>query len=81
MSQIAVRLSEEELRQLDSLVDRSSFPTRAEAVRAAIRNLVAEAREQRIASAYARAYSQTPLSGDEQRMLDAASALSAELAQ
>jgi Arc/MetJ-type ribon-helix-helix transcriptional regulator len=81
MSQIAVRLSEEELRQLDSIVQQAGFRTRAEAVRAGIRKLGAEAREQRISSAYARAYAQTPLTGDEEQMLDSAAALVAELPQ
>ncbi|HEV3095279.1 MAG TPA: ribbon-helix-helix domain-containing protein [Solirubrobacteraceae bacterium] len=81
MSQIAVRLSEDELRQLDSVVRQSGFRTRAEAVRAGIRKLGAEAREQRISSAYARAYEQTPLTEDEREMLDSAIALAAELPQ
>ncbi|MGH2912650.1 MAG: ribbon-helix-helix domain-containing protein [Solirubrobacteraceae bacterium] len=79
MSQIAVRLSEEELRQLDSIVSQSGFCTRAEAIRAAIRKLGAEAREQRISSAYALAYEQIPLTDDETHMLDSAIALAAEL--
>ncbi len=81
MSQIAVRLSEDELRQLDSIVRQSGFRTRAEAVRAGIRKLGAEVREQRISSAYARAYEQTPLTDDESQMLDSATALAAELPQ
>ncbi|HEY2631406.1 MAG TPA: ribbon-helix-helix domain-containing protein [Solirubrobacteraceae bacterium] len=81
MSQIAVRLSEDELRQLDSIVKQSGFRTRAEAVRAGIRKLGAEAREQRISSAYALAYEHTPLTDDETYMLDSAIALAAELPQ
>jgi Arc/MetJ-type ribon-helix-helix transcriptional regulator len=81
MSQIAVRLSEAELRQLDTVVRESGFRTRAEAVRAGIRMLSREAREQRIASSYVRAYAQTPLTDDETQMLDAASMLAAELPQ
>jgi Arc/MetJ-type ribon-helix-helix transcriptional regulator len=79
MSQIAVRLSEDELRQLDSLVRQSGFRTRAEVVRAGIRRLSAEVREQRISAAYARAYEQTSLTEDETQMLDAAIVLAAEL--
>jgi Arc/MetJ-type ribon-helix-helix transcriptional regulator len=79
MSQIAVRLSDDELRQLDSIVIQSGFRTRADAVRAGIRKLGAEAREQRISSAYALAYERTPLTDDETHMLDSAIALAAEL--
>jgi len=79
MSQIAVRLSEEELRQLDSIVQQSGFRTRAEAIRAGIRRLGADTRERRIAVAYSRAYADVQLSDDERQMLDAASALAVEL--
>ncbi len=79
MSQIAVRLSEDELLQLDSIVRQSGFRTRAEAVRAGIRRLGADAREQRISAAYAQAYSQVPLTDDETQMLDSAHTLAAEL--
>ena len=79
MSQIAVRLSEEELRQLDSIVQQSGFRTRAEAIRAGIRRLGADTRERRIAAAYSRAYADVQLSDDERQMLDAASALAVEL--
>ena len=79
MSQIAVRLNEDELRQLDSIVSQSGFRTRAEAVRAGIRMLSADAREQRISTAYAQAYAQVPLTDDEAQMLDAAHTLAAEL--
>ena len=81
MSQIAVRLSEAELRQLDTVVRESGFRTRAEAVRAGIRMLDLDAREKRIADSYARAYTQAPLTGDEAQMLDAAAALVADLPQ
>jgi Arc/MetJ-type ribon-helix-helix transcriptional regulator len=79
MSQIAVRLSESELRQLDSVVKEAGFRTRAEAVRAGIRMLSKGAREERIAASYARAYEQAPLGEDETQMLDAAAAHAAEL--
>jgi Arc/MetJ-type ribon-helix-helix transcriptional regulator len=81
MSQIAVRLSEDELHQLDSLVRQSGFRTRAEAVRAGIRRLSADAREQRISAAYTQAYTQVPLTDDEKQMLDLAGMLAAELPQ
>ncbi len=79
MSQIAVRLTEGELRRLDSLVQEGRFSTRAEAVRAGIRALTATARQERIAAAYAAAYGRAPLSGEEIEMLDAAAALAGEL--
>ena len=79
MSQIAVRLSEGELRQLDAAVTEGGFRTRAEAVRAGIQMLSRETREERIAVSYARAYGAAPLSEDETHMLDAAAALAGEL--
>jgi Arc/MetJ-type ribon-helix-helix transcriptional regulator len=80
MSQIAVRLSDAELSQLDALVQEGGFGTRAEAVRAAIRMLSGAARERRIGLAYASAYERSPLSDEESQMLDAATGLAAELA-
>lgn len=77
MSQIAVRLSEGELRMLDSAVAEGSFRTRAEAVRAAIQLLGRESRESRIAASYRDAYS-VPLTEDETQMLDGAAALAGE---
>lgn len=79
MSQIAVRLSEDELHELDAVVREAGFRTRAEAVRAGIQMLGRGAREQRIADSYARAYAQVPLTEDETRSLGAAAALAAEL--
>jgi hypothetical protein len=52
-----------------------------EAIRAGIRKLGAAARERRISSAYARTYVQTPLTDEEEQMLDSAVALAAELPQ
>jgi Arc/MetJ-type ribon-helix-helix transcriptional regulator len=77
MSQIAVRLSEGELRMLDSAVAEGSFRTRAEAVRAAIQLLGCESRESRIAASYRDAYA-VPLTEDETQMLDGAAALAGE---
>jgi Arc/MetJ-type ribon-helix-helix transcriptional regulator len=79
MSQIAVRLSPAELRQLDVAVRSGGFRSRAEAVRAGIGMLVADDREERISTAYARAYADMPLTEDETRMLDAAAELGGEL--
>lgn len=72
MSQIAVRLSEGELRLLDQAVAEGSFASRAQAVRAGIRLLERELRELRIAGSYRDAYASAPVSEAETRVLDAA---------
>ncbi len=77
MSQIAVRLSENELKLLDAVVTEGGFRTRAEAVRAGIRLLDRRSREERIVASYRRAYAM-PLADDEAQMLDVASALAGE---
>jgi Arc/MetJ-type ribon-helix-helix transcriptional regulator len=79
MSQIAVRLSPVELRRLDAAVRAGGFRSRAEAVRAGIEMLVADAREERISTAYARAYTDMPLTEEETQMLDAVAELAGEL--
>lgn len=79
MSQIAVRLTDTELRELDALVGAGRFRTRAEAVREGIGLLRRETREKQIEVSYRRAYENQPLSDDEQQMLDAAVALAAEM--
>jgi Arc/MetJ-type ribon-helix-helix transcriptional regulator len=79
MSQIAVRLTDAELAQLDSLVDDEGFSTRAEAVRAGIRLLNDVARERRIRVSYENAYCQAPLTHDEAALLDTVANLAAEL--
>lgn len=78
MSQIAVRLTEEELRLLDSAVAEGTFRSRAEAVRAGIRLLEGELRETRVADSYRAAYAATPLTSEETRVLDAAAALAGD---
>ncbi len=78
MSQIAVRLTEGELRALDSAVAEGAFRSRADAVRAGIRMLEHEQREARIAASYRDAYASAPLSDDETRVLDAAAALAGD---
>ncbi len=77
MSQIAIRLSEDELRALDSAVAEGAYRTRAEAVRAGIRLLGDSSRDARIAASYRDAYG-APLTADETQMLDAAAALAGE---
>jgi Arc/MetJ-type ribon-helix-helix transcriptional regulator len=78
MSQIAVRLTEEELRLLDSAVSEGAFRSRAEAVRAGIRLLEGTLRETRVADSYRAAYTATPLTAEETRVLDAATALAGD---
>jgi Arc/MetJ-type ribon-helix-helix transcriptional regulator len=75
MSQIAVRLSDGELRLLDSAVADGVFASRAEAVRAGIGLLERELRERRVAASYRAAYTEVPLSDEETRLLDSAAAL------
>jgi len=75
MSQIAVRLTEEQLRLLDTAVAQGAFGSRAEAVRAAIGLLEDELREARVADSYRAAYTATPLTAEEARVLDAAATL------
>jgi Arc/MetJ-type ribon-helix-helix transcriptional regulator len=78
MPQIAVRLSDQELRSLDAAVASGAFPSRAEAVRAAVRLLESQLRETRIQASYRKGY-ETRLSEDETQMLDAAVALAADV--
>ncbi|HTR72669.1 MAG TPA: ribbon-helix-helix domain-containing protein [Solirubrobacteraceae bacterium] len=78
MSQIAVRLSEEELRMLDAAVAEGTFRSRAEAVRAGVHLLERELRETRIGASYHAAYTSTPPTDEETRLLDAALALAGD---
>jgi Arc/MetJ-type ribon-helix-helix transcriptional regulator len=78
MSQIAVRLTDEQLRLLDAAVAQGAFGSRAEAVRAAIGLLEDELREARIAGSYRAAYTSTSITAQEARVLDAAVALAGD---
>lgn len=78
MSQIAVRLTESELRMLDSAVVEGAFRSRAEAVRAGIHMLERELREARITASYHTAYTKRPVTAEETRALDAAAALAGD---
>jgi len=78
MSQIAVRLTEGELRLLDSAVAAGAFRSRAEAVRAGIRLLEEQLREVRVGDSYRAAYTATPLTVEETRVLDAAAGLAGD---
>ncbi len=79
MSQIAVRLSDRELRELDSTVAAGGFKTRADAIREGIHLLRRKMREDLIAASYRKAYTENPLSDEEAQMLDAAADLAVEL--
>jgi Arc/MetJ-type ribon-helix-helix transcriptional regulator len=78
MSQIAVRLTEEQLRLLDGAVAQGKFGSRAEAVRVAIGLLEDELRETRVADSYRAAYTAVPLTAEETRVLDAAAAVAGD---
>jgi Arc/MetJ-type ribon-helix-helix transcriptional regulator len=78
MSQIAVRLTDGELRTLDAAVVEGTFRSRADAVRAGIRLLEHELRERRVAASYRAAYTAAALTDDETHALDAAAALAGE---
>lgn len=62
-TQIAVRLEERELAELDAAVARGAFPSRAEAVRASLRLALAAERERGIEAAYRAAYADRPEEG------------------
>ncbi len=79
MSQIAVRLTDNELQDLDSAVAAGGFRTRADAIREGIHLLRGKTREDLIAASYRKAYADKPLSDEEAEMLDAAADLAAEL--
>jgi Arc/MetJ-type ribon-helix-helix transcriptional regulator len=79
MAQIAIRLSDAELAAVDRAIKAGHFKNRAEAVRAGLRLLQREVREQIIERSYHDAYKRSPLTPDEQEALDAAATLASEL--
>lgn len=56
MTQVAVRLDDEELATLDRLVAQGRFPSRAAAIRAALAHQRREEAERAIEACYARGY-------------------------
>lgn len=78
MSQIAVRLTDGELRMLDAAVAAGTFRSRADAVRAGIRLLEHELREQRVAASYRAGYATRSLTDEETSVLDAAAELAGD---
>ncbi len=77
--QIAVRLPQSDLEQLDVAVARGVFPSRAAAVRAALARLLHEQREREIAEEYRRAYGAQPSDEDDEALGRAGLQLGAEL--
>lgn len=74
--QIAIRLGENDLTDIDAAVSEGRYPSRAAAVRAGIDLLLNAERDRSIADEYRRAYGQRP---DEARVADAGLRLGAEL--
>jgi Arc/MetJ-type ribon-helix-helix transcriptional regulator len=58
--QIAVRIPDEHLETLDRAVKAGTFESRADAIRQALKRLLAELREQEIAREYRDAYGRHP---------------------
>jgi Arc/MetJ-type ribon-helix-helix transcriptional regulator len=63
-TQIAVRLSDEQLAGIDAAVARGHFPSRAAAVRAGVERVLREQRDLEIAEAYRRGYGGQPQDED-----------------
>lgn len=70
--QIAVRLSEELVRGLDDVVGQGTFPTRAEAVRVAVGELLERQRRQRIGEEIVAGYRREPQTDEEYAAAEAA---------
>lgn len=64
-AQIAIRLPERDLEQLDDAVARGVFPSRAAAMRTALERLLHEQREREIAEEYRRAYAAQPVDAED----------------
>jgi len=65
MTQIAVKLPDALVRQLDDLVDQGLFPNRSSAVRSAVEAMVARQRRDALERAYAEGYRRVPESESE----------------
>lgn len=59
-SQIAIRIPDQQLKELDESVKRGEFASRTDAVRHALTGLLAELREREIAREYRDAYTRHP---------------------
>ena len=58
--QIPVRISEEDLSELDTTIARGRYPNRSAALRAALKLLLRAERERQIEEAYRRGYGEQP---------------------
>lgn len=58
--QIAIRIPDDQLEALDRAVEDGAFESRADAVRQALKRLLTDRREQRIAREYREAYARHP---------------------
>lgn len=59
-AQLAIRIPDDELSRLDAMVAAGAYPTRTSAILAAVRRLLADAREDEIEAAYRRGYGESP---------------------
>lgn len=66
-TQLALRIPEDVTRQLDELVTSGRYPTRTDAVRAAIRELLTREERRRIDEAIVAGYRRIPPTEDEER--------------
>lgn len=58
--QIAIRIPDDQLQELDNAIKRGEFESRADGVRRALTGLLTELREREIAREYREAYTQYP---------------------
>ena len=65
MTQIAVKLPDALVKQLDDLVDQGLFPNRSSAVRSAVEAIIARRRRDAVEQAYAEGYRRLPESKGE----------------
>lgn len=65
MPQIAVRLSDEEIRLLDRLVAEQHFASRADVIRGALARVAREQEDREIAEEYRQAYARVPVTQEE----------------
>ncbi len=59
--QIAIRIPDDQLRELDEAVKRGQFKSRADGMRRALGDLLAELREREVAHEYREAYARRPV--------------------
>jgi len=65
MTQVAVKLPEHLVQEVDALVARGIFPSRSSMIRRGLEALVQAQRDQAVAEAYERGYAEVPESGSE----------------